>query len=199
MTTTGGKGTILIVEDEAGFRRIYHDLLEHEGYTVLEAEDGEKGWELAQQNPDLILLDLVLPKLHGFEVLQNIRANETTKDIPIIIFSVMGEKANIQKGLELGANDFAVKGFYAPRDILTKIRALLAKADVKRNIGSYHISINEGRGDAAKLQQDIGLTKLFDCPQCGNIILLELLPDYTRTQGNWFSAHFVCPKCGKNF
>ena len=118
------KGTILLVEDKAGFRRIYHDILVNDGYEALEAEDGEAGWELAKtKKPDLILLDLVLPKLNGFEVLKRIRAHKQTKEIPVIILSVLGEQKDIQKGLELGANDYTVKGLYSSREILRKISA----------------------------------------------------------------------------
>ena len=113
------KGTILIVEDQQGFRRIYRDVLENDGYQVLEAEDGEAGWNAAKdKKPDLILLDLGLPKIDGFEVLKRIRANDPTKSIPVIIFSVLGEQKDVNRGLELGANDYTVKGFYTPRQIL---------------------------------------------------------------------------------
>jgi len=195
------KGTILLVEGRVGFRRIYHDILVNDGYEVLEAGDGEAGWELAKtKKPDLILLDLVLPKLHGFEVLKKIRADETTKEIPVIILSVLGEQKDIQKGLELGANDYTVKGFYSSREILRKIGALLARTDIKKHISSYRVSIKEGKIDAAKLQHDMGITKLFQCPHCtDSSVLLELIPDYTRAENHWFSAHFVCPKCKKSF
>jgi DNA-binding response OmpR family regulator len=194
------KETILIIEDQAGFRRIYQDVLEGDGYKVLLAEDGENGWQLAKsEKPELILLDLVLPKLHGLEVLKNVRADAETKDIPVIILSVLGEKKDIQKGLESGANDYAIKGYVSPREIMSKIRALLAKTDIKRSINSYKLLVKEGRADAVKLQQDIGLTKLFDCPHCGKEIYLEITPDYTRTDSHWFVAHFVCPECQRSF
>ncbi|HDZ54646.1 MAG TPA: response regulator [Candidatus Nealsonbacteria bacterium] len=194
------KGTILIIEDEAGFRRIYRDVLENDGYEVLEAEDGESGWQLVKsKRPDLVLLDLILPKLHGFEVLKNIRADAAIKDIPVIIFSVLGGQKNIQKGLELGANDYTVKGFYSPREILSKIHALLTKVDITKNINSYKLEVKEGRADAAKLQQDIDFSKGFRCSHCKTKMALELIPDYTRTNGHWFVAHFVCPKCKRAF
>ena len=133
------------------------------------------------------------------EVLKKIRSNKATKDIPVLIFSVMGEQEDIQKGLAAGANDYTVKGFYSPNEILSKIHALLTKSDIEKNIHSYRLEVKEGRGDAAKLQQDIGLTKLFQCPDCDSEMVLELTPDYTRTDGHWFSAHFICPKCDREF
>ena len=194
------KGTILIIEDEPLFRRVYQDVLTNNSYKVLVAEDGESGWRLAKsEKPSLTLLDLNLPKLHGLEVLRNIRADVTTKDIPVIVLTVLGEQEDIRKGLDLGADDYLVKGFYSPREILTKISTLLAVADIKKSISSYKLSVKEGRADAAKLQQDIGLTKLFHCPHCKQEMSLELIPDYTRTDGHWFFSHFVCLNCKRSF
>jgi two-component system phosphate regulon response regulator PhoB len=122
------KGKILIVEDEAGFRRIYKEVLETDGYTVVLAETGEQGLKSAnKESPDLILLDLRLPTMHGFEVLQKLKEKEATKNIPVIIFSVMGEQDDIQEGLDLGAEDYAVKGFYSPREILKQVGSILAR------------------------------------------------------------------------
>jgi DNA-binding response OmpR family regulator len=194
------KGLILIIEDEPGFRRIYRDFLEHEGYKVIDAEEGDKGFALIKsEKPDLVLLDIVVPNLNGFEILKKVRSDEEISKIPIIIFSVLGEKDTIKRGLEYGANDFAVKGFYSPGEMLSKIRALLLKADISKHMVSYKLSVHEGRADAAKLQQDMGFTKLFQCPNCSSDMLLELLPDYSRTDGHWFYSHFVCPECQRKF
>jgi len=203
MGTTGNnekKGTILIIEDEPLFRLVYQDVLANNGYKVLVAEDGESGWRLVKsEKPRLTLLDLNLPKLPGLEVLRHIRFDEATKDIPVIILTVLGEQEDIRLGLDLGADDYLVKGFYSPREILTKIDTVLAVSDIKKSAGSYKLSVEEGRGDAAKLQQDIGLTKLFHCPHCKQEMSLELIPDDTRTDGHWFLSHFVCPRCKRSF
>ncbi len=203
MSTTdnnGKKGTILIVEDEPVFRLVYQDVIANNGYKVIVAEDGESGWRLAKsEKPSLTLLDLNLPRLHGLEVLRNIRADETTKDIPVIVLTVLGEQEDIRKGLDLGADDYLVKGFYSPREILNKIETLIAVADIKKSTSSYKLIVNEGKADAAKLQQDIGLTRLFHCPHCKQELSLELIPDNTRTDGHWFFSHFVCLNCRRSF
>ena len=104
------KSSILIIEDELSFRRVYEDLLKGDGYNVLVAEDGDSGWQIAStETPDLIVLDLALPKLHGFEVLKNIRAHPSTKNIPVLVMTVLGEQQDIRKGFELGANDYLVR------------------------------------------------------------------------------------------
>lgn len=194
------KGTILLVEDQPGFRRIYHDVLEHEGYEVIEAQDGEEGWQTVKsRKPHLVLLDLGLPKIDGFEVLKRIRADAETKSIPVIIFSVLGEQKDVKKGLEMGANDYTVKGFYTPRQILSKIKGLMSQVEVKPTINSYKLKINVTQGDADKLQNEIGLVSGYQCPSCKSEMALELLPDYVRNEGHWFTAHFICPQCGKSF
>ncbi len=194
------KGTILLVEDQPGFRRIYHDVLEHEGYEVIEAQDGEEGWQMVKsRKPHLVLLDLGLPKIDGFEVLKRIRADAETKAVPVIIFSVLGEQKDVKKGLEMGANDYTVKGFYTPRQILSKIKGLMSQVEVKPSINSYKLKIDTAQGDANKLQNEIGLVSGYQCPNCKSEMVLELLPDYVRNEGHWFTAHFVCPQCGKSF
>jgi DNA-binding response OmpR family regulator len=130
---TNDKVTILMIEDESSFRQIYLDMFKAEGYNVLIAEDGEIGLDLAKEKkPDLIILDLVLPGLHGFEVLKRIRSDAVTKDIPVLVATVLGTYVDIQKGLELGATDYMVKGLVVPREILHKVRAILAQASMRR-------------------------------------------------------------------
>jgi DNA-binding response OmpR family regulator len=201
----GVKGKVIIVEDEAAFRNIFKDLLESDGYNVLTAEDGESGWLLTRTEiPDVVLLDLALPKLHGFEVLKNIRADAATKDVPVIILTVVGEQENVKKGLKLGATDYLVKGFYSPREILVKINEILTKdqqgsSEPTRNIKTYKLSVKERKLDAARLEQEIGLSVLFSCPVCSESVVQELIPDNKRTEGHWFSTHFICPNCKKAF
>lgn len=120
---------ILIVDDEPGFRKTYRDLFEHHGHEVKEAENGQAGLDLATSwRPDLILLDLVMPVMTGYEMLERLSKQKTTADIPVIIFSVLGEQSDIQKALELGAADYIVKGFYSPGEVLGKVGKFLAKA-----------------------------------------------------------------------
>jgi len=194
------KGTILLVEDSTSYRKMYLGVLQASGFTVLEADDGEKAWAMVQsQKPALVLLDLLLPKMNGLEVLQKIRATEATRAIPVVIFSLLGEKVDIQKGLDLGANDYTVKGFYSPREVVRKIEAVLANTQRAASVSTYALFLAEGREDAVKLQHDVGLTHGFDCPACRTAMTLNLIPDYTRTDGHWFAAHLVCPGCRRGF
>ena len=159
---TSIRSSILIIEDERSFRRIYEDLLKAEGYNVLAAEDGESGWQIASAEiPDLIVLDLALPKLHGFEVLKNIRSHPSTKNIPVLVMTVLGEQQDIRKGFELGANDYLVKGYYTPGEMLNKVRMLLSEESIRKSIGSYRVAVKERKQDAAKLEQEIGQCVAF--------------------------------------
>jgi DNA-binding response OmpR family regulator len=192
--------TILIVEDQQGFRRIYRDVLEREGYQILESEDGEAGWQLVKsKKPDLVLLDLGLPVIDGFEVLKRIRADAETKLIPVIIFSILGEQKDIKRGMELGASDYTVKGFYTPKQILSKIKDLLAKSGKKKTANSYRLKIAMNQEEVGRLHMETGLPDGCRCSKCQTEMILEIFPDYVRTDGHWFSSRFVCPKCGETF
>jgi DNA-binding response OmpR family regulator len=194
------KGTILICEDQMGFRRVYRDVLENDGYDVLEAVDGEESWEMIlTKKPDLILLDLGLPLVDGFTILEKIRRSTQTQHIPVIIFSVLGEPRDVKKALDLGANDYTVKGFYTPRQVLSKIKNLLKDTKGQNTINSYRLLIQENKGNAVRLEQDLGLEKGFWCSNCDAEMEAEFFPDYARSDGHWFATRFVCPKCNKAF
>lgn len=194
------KGTILIVEDQAGFRRIYEDVLTSDGYEVLIAEDGEKGWRLSKEKkPDLVLLDLGLPKMDGFEVLERMRADADTKSIPVIIFSVMGEHKDIQRALEMGANDYTVKGFYTPRQILSKVKDLISHVKAPETRIGFKIGLDTKQWDFNKLREEFGLPEKNKCPKCEGDIVIEILPDFVREEVHWFSSRLACSKCGKGF
>jgi DNA-binding response OmpR family regulator len=188
------------MEDQRGFRRVYRDVLEQDGYEVLEADNGEDGWEeILSKKPDLVLLDLGLPVLDGFQVLEKIRRSEQTKNIPVIIFSVLGEPRDVKKALEMGANDYTVKGFYTPRQVLSKIKALLSDTKAKNTVTSYKLLIQEDRKGSVRLEQDLGLKNGLQCPECGVAMEAEFFPDYARADGHWFATRFLCPKCEKPF
>jgi DNA-binding response OmpR family regulator len=101
---------ILVVEDEQILLRALNVELLSQGFEVLSAKDGETGLRLVnEEKPGLVLLDLILPKMHGFEVLKAIKSNEDTKEIPVIILSNLGQDSDIKKAEELGAAGYFVK------------------------------------------------------------------------------------------
>jgi len=117
---------ILFIEDESTLQKTFSDILKDEGYEVLNAFDGEEGLRLAQQElPDLILLDLILPKMHGFDVLKSLKENPETKDIPVIVLTNLEATTDIEKALELGATTYLIKANYSLKEILEKIKSAL--------------------------------------------------------------------------
>jgi CheY-like chemotaxis protein len=128
MADTTTEKTILIIEDELPFRQIYRAAFDMHGYKVLEAEDGEEGLKtVKEKQPDLILLDIVMPKLSGFDVLTKLKSDPTTKDIPVVVYTVIENKAEIERALKLGANDYTIKGQTPALEVLNKARALLGE------------------------------------------------------------------------
>ena len=120
--------TILLVEDDQILVRMYTRKFEKEGYKVLSAFDGEEGLSLLQQatpKPSVILLDIMLPKINGFELLSKIKQDPQSKDIPVILLTNLGGgEADRKKGLDLGAADYLVKSDMTPAQIVGKIKAL---------------------------------------------------------------------------
>lgn len=117
---------ILIIEDDKFLRELIAQKLVKEGYDIAEAVDGEKGVKAAkEEKPDLVLLDLVLPGIDGFEVLARIKGDSEIAQIPVIILSNLGQKDDIEKGLKMGAADYLIKAHFTPAEIIEKIRIVL--------------------------------------------------------------------------
>jgi len=119
---------ILFIEDESAVQKTVGEVLKQEGYEVISALDGEIGLRLAQTSkPDLILLDLVLPKLHGLEILKGLKENEQTKQIPVIVLTNLEDMSDIEKALEIGATTYLVKENYNLEEIVEKVKEALKK------------------------------------------------------------------------
>ncbi len=117
---------ILVVEDEATLQKALTETLVQNGYNVLNALDGLRGLEIARkEKPDLILLDIILPKMDGFEVLKKLKEDENVSEIPIIILTNLSDASDIQKTLDLGATTYLVKADFHLKDVLKKIEETL--------------------------------------------------------------------------
>jgi len=121
---------ILVIEDDKFLRELIAQKIMKEGYDMAEAVDGEKGIEaVKKEKPDLILLDLILPGIDGFEVLARIKADPEIAKIPVIILSNLGQKDDIEKGLKMGASDYLIKAHFTPAEIIAKVKTILAPAE----------------------------------------------------------------------
>lgn len=114
---------ILLIEDDPFISDIYITNLRNSGFEVSLASDGESGMaQIKKGGIDLILLDLLLPKIDGFEILKKMKEESSLKKIPVIILTNLGEKENIEKGLKLGAVDYLIKVNFSPREVIEKIK-----------------------------------------------------------------------------
>ncbi len=156
-----GKGKILIVEDDHDIVEMVDYNLKDEGYETLPAFNGERGVELAKrQRPDLIILDIMLPIMDGFEVCRALKSDETTADIPIIILSAKSQETDKVVGLELGADDYVTKPF-SPRELIARIRAILRRGRAQRlskKIKRGDIFIDSIRHKVTLNDEEISLT-----------------------------------------
>jgi DNA-binding response OmpR family regulator len=118
---------ILIAEDERDIRDLVAFTLRFAGYEVYAASNGEEAVELAPKvNPDLILMDVRMPRMTGYEACKVMKANLHLKDIPVVFLSAKGQESEIQQGLEAGAEEYLLKPF-APDQLTTRVKAILAK------------------------------------------------------------------------
>jgi type II secretory ATPase GspE/PulE/Tfp pilus assembly ATPase PilB-like protein/CheY-like chemotaxis protein len=126
-TAPGGNACVLLVEDEDQLRRAMKDLLERDGYTVTEASDGIQALDQVDRfAPDIIILDLNLPGMDGYNVLQQLRSRPATRGIPVVVLTAKGDEDNEVRVFELGADDFVTKPFRA-RALSARLQAVLAR------------------------------------------------------------------------
>lgn len=119
---------VLLVEDDEFLANIYKTKFEMEGFKVILAENGEAGLADAKKKaPDVILLDILLPKMDGFMVLQKLKEDVATKKIPVILLTNLGQKDDVQRGLELGAVDYLIKAHFKPSETVEKVKKALGK------------------------------------------------------------------------
>lgn len=152
---------ILVVEDDPAILRGLSDSLRRESYEVLTAADGESALRLIEQkNPDLVILDLMLPKLSGYEICRKMRSEGN--NVPILMLTARGEEGNRVLGLDLGADDYVSKPF-SLRELLARVRALLRRAQPARalldelNVGD--VTVDFRSYEASKGNQPLEMTR----------------------------------------
>lgn len=122
----GTKKKVLVIEDEMKLQKLVVASLKEAGFEVFFALDGGKGVEeMEEHSPDLVLLDLILPKKDGFEVLEYMKLKKELKDIPVVVLTNLEEKYNIEKALSYGVRAYLIKANYRPEEVASKISELL--------------------------------------------------------------------------
>ncbi len=154
---------ILVIEDEHDIRELISYNLEIEGYNVIKAPCGNEGIELARKKePDLVLLDIMLPDIDGLNVCRVLKREDSTKNIPIIMLTAKSEDSDVISGLELGAEDYITKPF-SPRVLLARLRAVLRRnSNTEENetmdIRIHNIRINIKRHEVTVNEESINLS-----------------------------------------
>lgn len=133
------KKTILVIEDEQAIRAMLHLALDSAGFNVKEAEEAKQALHLiAEQLPDLILLDWMLPAMSGIDVAKRLKQDKLTRNIPIIMLTAKAEEDNKVIGLEVGVDDYVIKPF-SPRELIARIRAVLRRGPLQQPDGTIQI------------------------------------------------------------
>jgi DNA-binding response OmpR family regulator len=118
---------ILIAEDERDIRELITFTLKFAGHEVIATTNGEEAYQMAQQTlPDLIVLDVRMPRMTGYEACEQIKANPATKGIPVVFLSAKGQESEVKAGLERGADEYILKPF-SPDQLIENVRAILAR------------------------------------------------------------------------
>ncbi|MBC8207446.1 MAG: response regulator transcription factor [Kiritimatiellales bacterium] len=155
---------ILIIEDEEDIRELVRYNLEREKFKVDEAASGEEGLKVAARSkPDLILLDLMLPGKDGMQVCRELKQNDETRDIPVVMMTAKGEESDIIAGLELGAEDYIVKPF-SPKVLVARVKAVLRRKTAAPPLSDedvlsiYDLCIHPGRHEVTVKGKPVSLT-----------------------------------------
>lgn len=125
------KGKILLIEDDQLMIKLYKTKFDLEGYELNIAKSGPKGLKSASSDPpDVILLDIVMPRMNGYEILRRLKRDPKTKNIPVLILSALsGEAGEVQKAKQLGALDFIKKSAYTTQEVVDKVQTVLERKE----------------------------------------------------------------------
>lgn len=185
---------ILLVEDSKSLQQIYKTKLTYEQFHVLTADNGMEAIKiLSQEKPDLILLDLMMPLMDGYKVLQVVKTDPRLAHIPVLVFSAKGQPEEVEKALNLGAADYIVKATTKPNEVVERIRKVLSQQPKVAELTHYIVEIRGNAYDAKKLASDFDLHDLR-CQKCQAPLLLDLIPDFSH-ETPWFSGKFFCQSC----
>ena len=184
---------ILLVEGEIQIQEHVQVDLEKDGYTVMTALNGEQGLELARRDkPDLIILDLALPRLNGFDVIKSLRGQEGTEAVPIIILSDGDDVLDKIIGLELGADDFLSKPF-SPRELSARVKARIREVQRKTNTKDGPLRWGE-----LEIAKDSYTVTLADRPLNLTLKEFELLVLFVTNPYQVFSREYLIQKVWGN-
>lgn len=190
---------ILVVEDTRLLRKIYTEKLSGEGYEVFSAGDGMEALEMLRtHHVDLVLLDLIMPKMSGLEVLEAMRDDPRISGVPVLILSNLGQQSDIERGIELGAIDYLIKNEAKPAEVAEKIRVTLDfMAGRCGNVQTFKLAVKDREMDADCFIEHARLPRRFWCPACEVGLVVQMVAQDGKP--GWYDAHIACPTCARDF
>jgi DNA-binding response OmpR family regulator len=127
LTGSEGTPTILVADDEEDLRELVSYRLSRSGYEVVEAVDGQEALELAtERTPDLMVLDVMMPRLDGYELTRRVRAQDSLRGVPVILLTARSQESDVSRGFDVGADDYLKKPFN-PDELVARVRAVLGR------------------------------------------------------------------------
>ena len=183
------KPKIIIVDDDDMMRETYVTKFQESGFEVTGAKDGLEALELiSKETPDVVFTGIIMPRMSGFDLIENIRKNVKTGRLPVIISSHLGRKEDLEKARELGALDFIIKDEVTLDDAVERVKRVLGQRFI------YQIAIDKTKYDAHAFAEALGLDPTLTCRHCeGELILsIEYFP-----KDRHFTISGVCSSCGK--
>jgi CheY-like chemotaxis protein len=187
---------ILLIEDSKVVQQMYRSKLVLEQFSVTTADNGMEAIKiLSKETPDIILLDLMMPVMDGYKVLQILKTDAKFADIPVLVFSARGQPEEVEKAIKLGAAGYIVKATTRPNEVVEQIKKVLSQKPKAQEITRYIVELNGDSHDAKRIISDFQMNDL-KCKQCQGGLLLELIPDISH-ETPWFSGRFFCPACQK--
>lgn len=188
------RNKVLLVEDSKVVQQMYRNKLVLEQFIVVTADNGMEAIKrIAEDKPDIILLDLMMPIMDGYKVLQVIKSDPKLSNIPVLVFSAKGQPEEVEKAINLGASGYVVKATTKPNEVIEQIKKILSHKPKAQDVIQYILDIKQDAYDAKKLALDYKLND-FICQKCHSSMLLKLIPDFSHEEG-WFTGRFFCPKC----
>lgn len=181
------KRKILLVDDDVPTREMYAEVFKNAEFEVIEASDGLEGLDMAiKESPDVIFTGIIMPKMDGFQMMEAMKKNVATADIPVLISSHMGKEEDRQKANLLGARYFVVRGFSTPKEVVENVNSLFLGGN------EYRLEVDEYSMDAQKLSRDLGVSNL-KCPECNNKLVVKILMGKNKEE---IKANLICSSCG---
>jgi len=183
--------TVLLVDDDHLLLQMYGQQLANDEFEVVTAPSGEACLRLLEERtPAAIVLDLMMPGLDGFGVLERLSRHPDWRHIPVLVFSTRGAPEDIDTALDLGATDYIVKTQSTPRDLAEKVCHLLGRQPGTNDARRLCVAIDRGQPTSGALQLEVGLL----CPKCQAPMLLDIVMAVADARD--FTGSFICPnKC----